>query len=157
MCIFYNWTLCRSLVQPTQAVVVDIFKVPFRTHRYLIESISECLHPKVMICSRFVKFVDGLVKCNKPAIVMLGNLGKSDNSRVCGKNLSLIASLCDTTTEKLNANLVKGVMKYQDIPEEESWRIDILSELLLQRRDDVTIEEFEKEEIDSLIELICIS
>ena len=148
---------CDKLYSAYNICVRNIFKVPLRTHRYLIESISSCLHPKVMICSRFVKFVDSLLECNKPAIIMLGNLVKNDNSKVCGKNLSLIASLCDTTQANLIPHLVKKVMKYQPIPEKESWRQDILNELLLQRRYEINIEDFERRELDSLIDLICIS
>ena len=34
-----------------------IFKLPHASHKYLIESISESLHPKVMMCSRFISHI----------------------------------------------------------------------------------------------------
>ena len=34
-----------------------IFKLPHASHKYLIESISESLHPKVMMCSRFISYI----------------------------------------------------------------------------------------------------
>ena len=69
----------------------------------------------------------------------------------------MIANCCNTEPENLTVSDVKFNMRYQRIPAEELWREDILNDLLLQRRDDLTIDEFEKEEIDSLIELVCIS
>ena len=76
---------CDKFYTAYNMCVRNIFKVPYQTHRYLIESISDCVHPKVMICSRFVKCVNTWINCNKPAIVMLENIDKNYNSKVCGK------------------------------------------------------------------------
>ena len=36
------------------------FQVPSNTHSYIIEGISGCLHPKVMLASRHIKFAEQL-------------------------------------------------------------------------------------------------
>ena len=46
---------------------------------------------------------------------------------------------------------------YHPVPEEESWRIPILNELIDERSWKVTIEGFSIEELDDLIDLICTS
>ena len=48
--------------------------VPRTTHRYLIEAISECLHLKVMLASRLVKFLKALKGSDKIGIRMLARL-----------------------------------------------------------------------------------
>ena len=95
---------CNKLYSAYNICVRDAFSVPRRTHNYLIETISECVHPKIMIMSRFVTFIDTLLKSNKPSLLFLANLVKDDNGTVCGKNLSKIAELGDTTTEKLSSH-----------------------------------------------------
>ena len=85
---------CDKLYHAYNICVRRTFSVPRRTHNYLIETISQCMHPKVMICARFVKFVESLNTCKKSSILLLIKMVQDDNSTVCGKNLSEISKLC---------------------------------------------------------------
>ena len=51
-----------------------LFNLPRQTHRYLIESISESIHIKTMLCSRFVSFCNSLCNSSKLSIRLLYNL-----------------------------------------------------------------------------------
>ena len=65
-------------------------RIPNTTHRYLIESLSRSMHPKVMLSSRLVSFKDTMVNSNKLMIRLLVNLGKGDRRTVIGRNLETI-------------------------------------------------------------------
>ena len=106
---------CDKIYQAYNICVRNTFSVPRRTHKYLIETISQCIHPKVMICTRFVKFVNSLNKCNKSGILLLINMVQNDNSTVCGKNMATIANLCQVDKEGMTSNDVKQNMKYSSI------------------------------------------
>ena len=66
------------------------FSVPYTTHRYLIEPLSGCSHPKVMLSSRLVKLRDTMMSCNKLTIKLLIKLFEGDWRTVMGRNLGLI-------------------------------------------------------------------
>ena len=147
---------CDKLYHAYNICVRNIFSVPRRTHTYLIETISECLHPKVMICARFVKFVKSLNNCNKSGIYFLIKLVQNDNRTVCGKNMAEIASLCNIEKNVLSSHEVKQHMKYSKIPESEVWRENMLTEMLLYRNCDfIKIDNFLKQEIDDIIDVVC--
>jgi hypothetical protein len=54
---------CDRLYTAWNNAVRDSFCVPRASHRYLIEEISEHLHPMIMLSSRFLKFHQSLQKC----------------------------------------------------------------------------------------------
>ena len=53
-------------------------KVDRATRTFLIEPLSGCYHPYTLLCSRFVKFHQTNMKCNKPTINMLAKLYERD-------------------------------------------------------------------------------
>ena len=65
--------------------------VPRTTHRYLIETISDCLPFQVMQASRLVRFMTALKGSNKMGIRLLTGISEQDRRTVLGNNLSYIA------------------------------------------------------------------
>jgi len=53
-----------------------LFNVPRDTYRFLIESISQCLHVKIMLASRCVSFYETIEASSKLCIRFLSNLQK---------------------------------------------------------------------------------
>ena len=47
--------------------------VPATTHRYLIEHLSGSLHPRTMLSSRYVKFVNSMLMSSKPEVAFLAS------------------------------------------------------------------------------------
>ena len=134
-----------------------IFKVSNLTHRYLIEPLTECLHPKVIMSSRFIKFHDSLLNCNKPLLRILSNLNKSNLKTVYGTNLFKIAKLCNVKIEELDSNIVKNKMKYFRMPDNEQWRVPLIRDLLSVNSHDFDLPGFDKKEIDDMLLYACTS
>ena len=134
----------------------NIFSLPRTTHRYFIEDISACVHPKTMLCSRFVKFIEGVSSCNKFSIRYLGNLVKDDRRTLVGRTLSRIASDCNIPRASVTYNTVKK-LKYRIPTEKDMWRVPFLKELLSVRQGEMEVEGFDKDALNVLIEDICTS
>ena len=135
--------------------VRQVYKLDRTAHRYLIEIISNCLHPKVTLSSRFVKFHENNVKCVKPVIRTLANLNKYDLTTVYGRNLYKIGRCCDVNVNSLTPQLVKSNMTYSSIPDTELWRIPIIDEILALRSNELTLTGFSYGEMKDILDHVC--
>ena len=80
-----------------------LFNVPRDTHRYLIESISQCLHVKpILAISRCVSFYETIETSSKLCIRFLSNLCKNDLNTVLGRNLFCIENDCSVNPSNLS-------------------------------------------------------
>lgn len=131
------------------------FRVDRTTRTFLIETLSNCLHPHTLMTSRFVKFHQTNMKCNKPVIRFLANLNKDDLRTVYGNNLHKIADICNSTVSELTPSLVKSNVKYREVPVEETWRIPILKEMIAARDNNVNIEELNDNDVNAILKYVC--
>ena len=122
--------------------------------QYLIESLTEYIHPKVIMCSRFVKFHDSLINCKKR---ILANCNKNGLRTVYGSNLFKTATECNLKTSELSSNCVKTKMKYFPLPENEKWRVPLINELLSVKAQNHILPGFTSKEIDDFIVYACTS
>ena len=93
--------------------------------------------------------------CNKPTINMLAKMYEKDLQTVYGNNLSKIAKLCEKEIDELCPMLVKNVIGYRKVPEEEEWRIPIITEMLFARENNVEIEGLSRIDINGIINYVC--
>ena len=163
VCSFYGsclWNLFSKEVlkifSSWNVTVRNVFNLPRNTHRYLIESVSNMQHPKMMLCSRYIKFMDSLVKCNKRCVRNLALLVRNDRRTIVGKNISNIAYDCGVVRESLQYRDAKR-SKYWSVPALERWRPSILLELLDVRSQKSVVRNFDYEEINLMINNVCSS
>ena len=104
--------------------------LPRTTHRYFIEQLTEFYHPKILLASRFIKFHDSLINSKKPAVRLLSKLCRENANTVFGSNLRKIAHECDMHKDLVKPWHVKNTMSYFMCPNEESWRIPLLRNLI---------------------------
>ena len=136
----------------------ECFNVDRCTHRYFIEELSESLHPKVMLCSRYISFQQSLLNCDKFPVKFLASLNQCDQRTLFGRSLRRIASKCGTTVQQIpSKSFVKENMKYFPVPVTESWRPSLLKNLLEIRSNRVTLPGFSSNEVDEMIKFVSIS
>ena len=143
---------CDRLFKAWNVAIRHALGLPVRAHRYLIESLSGCLHPKTMLSSRLVKFGASLSKSRKVSVKFLSNLSQEDNRTVIGKNLKNIIS--SIPSEGLSTSNVKKYIKYFPVPDNESWRIAFIEELIEVRSGLTTIVNFDDLEIQRMIDIL---
>ena len=131
-----------------------VFELPWRTHRYYIEDVSGTSHPKRLLCSRFVKFLESLKNCQKGSVRYLASLVCNDRRTVVGKTVTKIALDCKVDRSNLNGNTVKN-LEYFSPPPGEEWRLGLLQELLQVREDKAVVPGVSSEEVMDMIDEIC--
>ena len=147
-------TDCQRVYTAWNVAVRHARKVPNTTHRYLIENVSGCIHPKVMLASRYLGFVKSMLTSPKYSMRVLASSTVNDLRTVMGRTLSLISKECSCPVENLTPGLIKKNMKYFPLPSEEDWRIGILGELL---GDTLDVPGFSDDEIHDITNFLCIS
>ena len=135
--------MCFKLYTTLNTAIRILFNVPRDTHRYLIESISQCLHVKTMLASRCLSFYETIEASSKRCIRFLSNLCKNDLNTVLGRNLFFIANDCFINLSDLNKMIVKNQMKYFDVPLDHAWKVPVLQELLNTRTNNFYVDRFD--------------
>ena len=124
MCDFYGsnlWNLSSSytdkLYTMWNQMIRFVFKLPFRSHRYLIEPISETTHLKTKLANRFLKFCSSLDLCNKPIVRNLKYVQVNDCRSDFGVNCRILSDL-------------NNVAQYHPIAVCDEWRVPFIKEIL---------------------------
>jgi len=161
-CSFYGsnlWNLYNDdvlkLYSSWNVAIRILYNLPRETHRYLIEPVSENLHIKTLLCTRFYTFYSSLSHCTKLAIRTLANIFNNDMRTVLCRNLNNIAADCNLLVTELSKNIIISTLKFSVIPPNEEWRIPLLKELLEIRNDDYALIGFANDDISQIIEFLC--
>ena len=134
-----------------------VFNLPYKTHNYLIEEISDSLHVKTMLWSRFVQFHESLINNKKPLIRLLASLSEDDIKTTHGRNIHKLLNELECNLNDLSSNYVKQNFHYKRVPVDEQWRIPLLFNLMEVRNKSMELINFLPHEINTLIEDICVN
>ena len=151
---------CEKLYRSFNVAVRQIFRLNRCTHRYFIESLSEGLHLKTILASRYVTFYKSLVETQKTPIRFLARIAERDQRTVFGRTLSRLLEITGLSVEnldKLTASLVKKQMLYQPVSEENRWRIQACKELIAVRRENLQLDGFGQNEVEEMLDFLCVT
>ena len=144
--IFSSWNV----------TVRNIFKLPRTTHRFFIEPISNCTHPKTMMLTRFWRFQETMKACSKLCVRFLVNLVNNDRRTLMGRTLDKMSNECLVSRELLTFSVVRN-SEYFAPPPEEEWRIPLVSELLDVRDGQAVIPGIDMQELEFMMNEVCTS
>ena len=106
-----------------------MWKLSCKTHNYFIEPLGGT-HLKNMIYSRFIKFLQSILKSNKKAAIYLLFRTIRDQRTITGGNVQKILSYCEETDIfEVNLNKFKKNFKFCELPEGYEWKINLVKEL----------------------------
>ena len=127
-----------------------LFNLPYDTHRYLIETVSNKEHIRTIIFKRYLKFVLNLEKSKKPILKVLYNICKDSTQSVTGRNLRSLKSL----TNNFNDIAIDhgDQIEYVQTPEDEEWRTEVLVDLL----EEAEVRSLDQDELE-LLYFVCSS
>ena len=128
----------------------NVLSLPWTSHRYFIESVSNTRHPKTMLC----KFWESLRQCKKGSVRYLFSLVYDDRRNLTGRTVSKVALDCQVDRECLVSRDAKDI-RYFPPPSEELWRIQLLKELLEVRKGSAEVPGVSCEDIEDIIDEIC--
>ena len=86
---------------------------------------------------------------------MLAKLYEKDLRTVYGKNLRQISNICKYEIDDLSTHIVKNTVRYRNLPENETWRIPIMKEMLFARENNLEIEGLSKKDINGMLNFVC--
>ena len=129
-------------------VLRNVFNLPTRTHRNLLEPLSEFKHLFTLLTNRFVKFYSTLYSSPKDIISNLRLVQENDCRSNFGSN---IKNICGFTNSSDILFVIKDSVKYFPINDNELWRVNLLKDLLSLRNDN-ELPGFSIDEINFLIE-----
>ena len=144
--IFSSWNV----------TVRNIFKLPRTTHRFFIESVSDCAHPKTMMYTRYLRFQESMKSCSRLCVRFLVNLVSDDRRTLMGRTLEKMSNECLVSRELLTSSVARNV-RYFIPPPGEEWRIPLLAELLDARDGRAEIMGTDAADVEFMINEVCTS
>ena len=139
-----------------------IFDLPWATHRCILEEVTG-RSLKLMLLKRFLKFVNSIMKTNKPSLKFLLATVATDARSVTGSNLRSI--LLNTGVQVVPGHtLVSSIKnrKLQEVPVGEEWKVPLIHSLLEIRSGEFKLEfdddvPDDNEIVDDVLAHVCIS
>ena len=133
-------------------VMLDL---PFATHRYLIQPLSNEEHIRIVLVKRFLSFIDKIKNSGKPPLVMLVSDAMMDVRSTTGSNMRNIML-------SVGKNSVKDVhkadgdrVKYFDLNEQNLWRVPAAREIIDVKANNLEVPGFTEQELDEILRFIC--
>ena len=135
-----------------------IFDLPYGTHSYQVNSLTEGKHAREMIYQRYLKFLKSVATNRRPALVSLLKEVQNSCLALVGNNLRRI--LLDSGVQvNPGVTMRHELAKYTvyETPAEEGWRLGLLTGLLEVRDSRWTIQfdeefcQYREDEITAMI------
>ena len=90
MVVTFAGKSCRKLLSNWDKMIKLNWNLPWPTHKYLMEEITEEKHLKTKLFSRFFTFIDSSRNSNKRCLATLVNRACCDEGSITKQNLNQI-------------------------------------------------------------------
>ena len=131
-----------------------MFGLPWATHRYLMEPLTEQQHVRKTLVKRYLSFMQKILKSKKSALVSLLNIVKTDTRTTTGSNLRWI--MLEASKVSIEEVMGKNIeIPYHEITDENVWKIKFVKEIINLKEDWLTLPGFGKTQIDEILEHLC--
>ena len=147
-----------AMIENTWNTAVRImFDLPFNTHRFFIETISETKHLKTILLKRFLSFLQQIRSSPKTVTSQLLEFIKRDTRSTTGSNLrNLLLMTNKDDIDDITFDDVEN-MKYCEPGDQDKWKVDFTKEIISIKNNELQLENFTKEEIDEILDHLCSS
>ena len=156
-----NWDIfsneSNKLCTAWNKLVRQIFKLDWKTHRFLIEPLSDRPHIQTILICRLMKFIEKIEGHSKFGLRFLMSVNKQDQRTVVGKNFSKISQQYNSDLEikqDIDSSKVKS-WKYWTQTEKQFFESLVASELMNVKRNKFEIPGFSLNEVEELFNMIC--
>ena len=154
------WNLSSKHVQKLEKTwnvsVRRMFNLPWQTHCYLVEPVSQQPHVRKLMARRFLNFVQSIRRSKKIAIRNLLKSIEFDTRSVTGQNLrNLLLQSNVLDIQKLKGSDVTS--EYRSISEEDQFRVGFINEIIEVMNNNLEIADFTDDELGELLEFLCVS
>ena len=146
----------QKLNRSWNTAVKLIWELPYATHTRLLEDLCPVSHLEHVLLSRYIGFIQNLCKSNKEILCLIFKSCLSNYRSVTGRNLLYMFKKFDiqTINQLFNVKAKLKDMRVYDLPDEENWKIKLIAEICLIRKNHLEIE-FDQEHLNQILDLIC--
>ena len=132
-----------------------MYDLPYDTHRWLIEPISESAHIKRILIQRFLNFVKQVRLSNKSITKVLLNTIMYNVRSTTGYNLRRI--MLETNSMDINELQKFNIenIKYHPVKDEDKWKVSVIKECINAKFGKFEIDGFSTEELDEMCGNLC--
>ena len=132
-----------------------MYDLPWATHRYFIEPLTGRPHLRKLLMKRYLAFISKIENSKKESLRKLLKLAKSDVRTTTGGNLRLIMMQSGMgSVDDLNVIDAESI-EYHTIPEGETWRLEMLKELIEAKQGELQVPGMRKDDMDHIMNYIC--
>ena len=125
-------------------------KLPYASHRELIEPLSQSRHVKLLFIKRFLQMINSIKVSKKPVLKNLLSQIERDTRSVTGRNLRNIMLLLNKhSIDQITVGEIDSTI-YCEVAEDRKWRLEIVELLLLEREEG----NLDEDDLD-LLEWLC--
>ena len=132
-----------------------MYNLPYDTHRWLIEPISESLHIKRILIQRFLNFVKQVRESKKSITKVLLNTIMYSVKSTTGYNLRRIMLETDRVDVNQLDNFKIEDIKYHPVQNEDKWKVSVIKECIDAKFGKCEIDRFSTEELDEICGNLC--
>ena len=136
-----------------------IWDLPYNTHRYFFEHLTQTRHLKVLLLKRFLRFILSITAAQNSACKMVlytcyRNMRSTTGSNIRNIELAVNERIALEDLKKAMGKLEEK-MHFEQIPKEEMWRISVMKEMALMKQGFLDVEGFAVEETELILQYIC--
>jgi hypothetical protein len=145
-----------KLTRSWNTAVKMIWDLPHPTHTRFLESLCPVPHLKAVLFSRYVGFINNLKNSSRVVLKILFNTCVSNLNTVTGQNIGFLLSKFKKLSLDeliLDKSKIKNSRVYS-LPQEEAWKISLIEEISLFKKNLLDIN-FDEEELEAILEIIC--
>ena len=147
-----------KLVRSWNTAIKIIWNLPYQTHTTFVEPLTNCPHLQAMLHSRYVGFSKSLYLSKKNHVRLLFSAIHNDVSSLTGSNINFLKSKYNVNSleELTDAKNIIEKEKFKEMAPEDTWKIQVLEELI-NFRDEHEETELTKEEVNELLTFVTTS
>ena len=121
-----------------------------------MEPLAGTRHMKIKLIKNYLGFIKRIKTSSKPVLRQLYSIASKDVRTVTGSNLRNILLLTDLANiEQLQPGSVDSIF-YHKVVEKETWRINMMKELLDLKHGNLIIpDEWSSDELDLILKFVC--
>ena len=131
--------------------------LPYATHRFLIEPLSNERHIKLVLIERFISFMERIEKSGKQAIKMLKLEASKDVRSTTGSNYrGIMILLGNMDVRSVSIQSIRQ-LEYRPVSEHDQWKVMLAKELYDVLNGDTELEGFNMTDVEDMMEFLCTS
>ena len=134
-----------------------MYDLPLRTHRYLLEPVTNVSHVKLLLAKQFLGFIKQIEKSPKKLPKELLQMVKFDVRSTTGYNLRrLMLLLKKRNIENLSKEDYR-LIEYNKIEAKDVWKVPFIREITDRKFNQLEVEGFTYEELEEILDFLCTS